>query len=154
MSREEFIIKLNTVINNLNDDGLALMNYFVGNMHEIEKYNINTSPEKIAEIEEKEAKCRETERKAKEQIAFKRMQEENEKRKNIISSLEGREKILWNKIEKVQRMNITRYSMKSGDVFFLAKLYDNNFLDGCCAVFNFGFYQGMQYMKNRAGKEV
>ena len=33
MNREEMTEKLNTVISNLNDDGLALMYYFIGDMH-------------------------------------------------------------------------------------------------------------------------
>ena len=37
MDRKELIEKLNTVINNLNDEGLTLMNYFVGDMHKVEK---------------------------------------------------------------------------------------------------------------------
>jgi len=50
MNHEELMKKLDTVICNLNDDGLALMYYFIGDMHEIEKYNINTSSDRLEEI--------------------------------------------------------------------------------------------------------
>ena len=34
MNHEELMKKLDTVICNLNDDGLALMYYFIGDMHD------------------------------------------------------------------------------------------------------------------------
>lgn len=152
MDRKELIEKLNTVINNLNDEGLTLMNYFVGDMHKVEKYNIKTSPERISEIEVEEAEREAVKKEAKEKDAFKRMQEESERRKNIVASLEGREKVFWRKIEQIQKMDISRYCMKASDVFFLAELYKNNFFDASQPIFCFGFYQGMRYLKNQARK--
>ena len=109
MDRKELIEKLNTVINNLNDEGLTRMNYLVGDMHKVEKYNIKTSPERISEIEAEEAEREAVKKEAKEKDAFKRMQEEYERRKDAVASLEGREKVFWRKIEQIQKMDISRY---------------------------------------------
>lgn len=84
--------------------------------------------------------------------AFKRMQEEYERRKDAVASLEGREKVFWRKIEQIQKMDISRYCMKASDVFFLAELYNNNLFNASYSIFCFGFYQGMRYLKNQARK--
>lgn len=152
MDRKELIEKLNTVINNLNDEGLTRMNYFVGDMHKVEKYNIKTSPERILEIEVEEAEREAVKKEAKEKDAFKRMQEEYERRKDAVASLEGREKVFWRKIEQIQKMDISRYCMKASDVFLLAELYNNNLFNASYSIFCFGFYQGMRYLKNQARK--
>ena len=79
MDRKELIEKLNTVINNLNDEGLTRMNYLVGDMHKVEKYNIKTSPERILEIEVEEAEREAVRKEAKEKDAFKPFREFLEK---------------------------------------------------------------------------
>ena len=100
MNHEELMKKLDTVICNLNDDGLALMYYFIGDMH-------------------------------------------------AISSLTGKERKFWDKIEKVCKMDISRYTMKTWQTMLLAKIYNNNYLDASYKTFCFGFHQGLKYAENR-----
>ena len=126
MNHEELMKKLDTVICNLNDDGLALMYYFIGDMHEIEKYNINTSSDRLEEMEAEERK-----------------------KKATISSLTGKERKFWDKIEKVYKMDISRYDMKVWQVMLLAEIYNNNYLDASYETFCFGFHQGLKYAENR-----
>lgn len=126
MNHEELMKKLDTVICNLNDDGLALMYYFIGDMHEIEKYNINTSSDRLEEMEAEERK-----------------------KKAAISSLTGKERKFWDKIEKVCKMDISRYTMKTWQTMLLAKIYNNNYLDASYKTFCFGFHQGLKYAENR-----
>ena len=152
MDHKELIEKLNTVINNLNDEGLMLINYLVGDMHKVEKYNITTSSERISEIKAEEAERRAEKKEAKEKAMYKRMREEVKERKNKIASLEGREKVFWRKIERIQKMDISRYNMKTSDVYFMAELYKNNLINASQSIFYFGFYQGMRYLKNQARK--
>ena len=152
MDHKELIEKLNTVINNLNDEGLILINYLVGDMHKVEKYNITTSSERISEIKAEEAERRAEKKEAKEKAMYKRMREEVKERKNKIASLEGREKVFWRKIERIQKMDISRYNMKTSDVYFMAELYKNNLINASQSIFYFGFYQGMRYLKNQARK--
>ena len=152
MNREEMIEKLEEAIYNLNDEGLTLINYLVGDMHKVEKYNITTSPERISEIKAEEAEREAAKKEAKEKAIFKRMQEGVKERQIAIASLEGREKVFWRKIERIQKMDISRYCMKASDVYFLAELYKNNLINASQPIFCFGFYQGMQYLKNQARK--
>lgn len=152
MDRKELIEKLNTVIDNLNDEGLTLMDYFVGDMHEVEKYNIKTSPERIAEIKNEEIVRDAAEKEARKKAAFERMQEEEREREKTIASLKGAEKVLYGKIEKVQKLDISKYSLKANDMFFLARLYNNNLFNASYPIFCIGFYQGMRYLKNQARK--
>ena len=137
MNREEMTEKLNTVISNLNEDGLALMYYFIGDMHENKKYNVNTSTDRLEEI-----KLLKKRQDAEEEEA-----EENRK-KAIISSLAGKERKFWDKIEKVYKMDISRYDMKAWQAMLIAEIYNNNYLDASYETFCFGFHQGLKYAEN------
>jgi CTP-dependent riboflavin kinase len=55
MNREELLQKMTHTLNNVNDEGLQLINYFVGGTENIEKYNINTTADRLAEIKQQEA---------------------------------------------------------------------------------------------------
>lgn len=147
MNREEMTEKLNTVISNLNEDGLALMYYFIGDMHEIEKYNINTSSDRLEEIKLLEKRQDAEEEEVKQKRKLEEM--EAEERKAAISSLTGKEREFWDKIEKVYKMDISRYDMKAWQVMLLAEIYNNNYLDASYETFCFGFHQGLKYAENR-----
>lgn len=149
MNHEELMEKLDTVICNLNDDGLALMYYFIGDMHEIEKYNINTSSDRLEEIKllEKRQNAKEEEEKQKRKLE--EMEAEEKRQKAAISSLTGKERKFWDKIEKVYKMDISRYTIKTWQVMLLAEIYNNNYLDASYETFCFGFHQGLKYAENR-----
>lgn len=137
MNREEMTEKLNTVISNLNEDGLALMYYLIGDMHENEKYNVNTSTDRLEEI------------KLLEKRQFEEMEAEEKRKKAAISSLSGKERKFWDKIESVKKMDISRYTMKFQEVMLLAEIYNNNYCEASYETFCFGFYQGLKYAENR-----
>lgn len=149
MNHEELMKKLDTVICNLNDDGLALMYYFIGDMHEIEKYNINTSSDRLEEIKLLEKRQDAKEEEVKQKRKLEEMEAEERKKKAAISSLTGKERKFWDKIEKVCKMDISQYDMKAWQVMLLAKIYNNNYLDASYETFCFGFHQGLKYAENR-----
>lgn len=149
MNSEEMTEKLNTVISNLNDDGLALMYYFIGDMHEIEKYNINTSSDRLEEIKLLEKRQKAKEEEAEQKRKFEEMEAEEKRKKAAISSLSGKERKFWDKIEKVKKMDISRYTMKIQEVMLLAEIYNNNYCEASYETFCFGFYQGLKYAENR-----
>lgn len=149
MDREEVLKSMIATINNVNDRGLFLISALIG-MEKIEEYNKGTTPERVAEIEEiklhKEQEAREGHR-------IEEMREEIERRAKLIESLTGRARIFWNKIQSVDGMaGYSRYDMSGWQALLLANIYDNNLLEGGFAMFRYGFYQGVRYMKNRAAK--
>lgn len=156
MNQEELVQKLDIVIHNLNEDGLSLMYNLMGDMHEIEKYNINTTPEQVSKIKLQEAEeaAREAAAKKEKQHAdnMKRMAEEIRAREEAIESLTGKDKKLWDKIEKVKKIDIGRYCMNCSQIMLIAKLFNNNYIDASYSTFCYGFHQGMQYMKNQSKK--
>lgn len=147
MNREEMTEKLNTVISNLNEDGLALMYYFIGDMHENGKYNVNASTDRLEEIKLLEKRQDAEEEEAKQKLE--EMEAEKKRQKEAISSLTGKERKFWDKIEKVYKMDISQYTMKSWQVMLLAEIYNNNYLDASYETFCFGFHQGLKYAENR-----
>lgn len=156
MNQQELMQKMETVIHNLNEDGLALMYRLMGDMHEIKKYNISTTPEQIARIKQQErekAILAEAKRREREHEEYmKRMAEERAEREKAIASLTGKDKLLFDKIEKVKRMGVSRYCMTFSQCNLIANIYNNNYINASYDDFCYGFYQGMQYMKNQAKK--
>lgn len=150
---EEQILK---TISNMNSYGLERVCRFIDRMNTIEAYNINTTPERIAEIreqreqEEAERKTREEERQNKD--LMERMKIQIDKRNAAIASLTGKEKKFWEKIEKVQNFDTKRYDMYTWQIMLISNLYDNNYIEASRAQFSYGFHQGMRYMKNKARK--
>lgn len=95
--------------------------------------------------------CESAERKKREQMEYMdKIKKEVKQREDMIGALTGREKVFWNKIEKMKKMDISRYVMKWWQVELIAKLYNNNYINASYNEFCYGFYQGMQYMKNQA----
>lgn len=153
MDQAELVQKLDTVIHNMNIEGLELMYRLMGDMHENKKYNINTTPEQVAEIKKQEAErevCESAERKKREQIEYMdKMSKEIKQREDTIGALTGKQRAFWNKVEKVKKMDIGRYSMKWWQTELIARLYNNNYVNASYTEFCYGFYQGMQYIKNQ-----
>lgn len=158
MQREELVTKWSEIIGNLNTEGLKLIDKLMGGIAGMEEYNINTTEERIAEIKkEREARLlveTEERRAEQEKAQFDRMQREIAERKDKIASFTGRELTFWNKITKVKQMkDISRYCMVYWQTMLIAELYNNNYINASYTEFCYGFYQGMQYMKNKKRKE-
>ena len=159
MGRNEVENKLVSAISKLNMNGLNLIECLISNLEESEKYSINTSEERLQEIDQEEKAAREAEQEEYEQKLeheyFERMRQEIEDRENKIQNLVGKEKMFWDKIEKVRGIpGFSRYCMSNSQEIFLADLYNNNLLNASYSVFRYGFYQGMQYMSNQAKKKT
>lgn len=157
MQREELEQKWQSTIQNLNIEGLQLIDQFMGGIAEMEEYNINTTEERKEEIKQERkarAERQEEERRAEqEKEYFARMRKDIAERDAKIAAFTGRERIFWNKIVKVKSIaDIGKYSMKYWQTMLIAELFDNNYINACYNEFCYGFYQGMQYMKNQKKK--
>lgn len=157
MEREETIKQMENMLHNLNLEGVKLIRRIIGNMDEIEKYNVNTTPERIIEIERQQAEKDAVEKAEREEKTraqhIQYMKEQARKRKERIAGLTGKEKSFYNKIQKVRDMDISRYTITFGEVMLLCELYGNSAFSSCYESFCYGFYQGMQYLKNRQKKK-
>lgn len=153
MTREECTKQLEEIVSNLNEDGIAMILTLMNGIDNIEKYNINTSRERIEEIERESLQKVERERteqkKKREEEMLYRMAGERKKREETIASFTGRERKFCDKIEKVKNMNVVKYQAKYWQVELIAKLYNNNYINASYDWFCYGFYQGMQYIKNQ-----
>lgn len=153
---EEQILK---TISNMNPFGLERVCRLIDRMDTIEAYNINITPERIAEIR-KQREQEETEWKAQEEewqvkkleCSRERMKSRIDRRNAAIASLTGRERKFWEKVEKVQNMDIERYDMYTWQIMLIANLFDNNYTEASHIQFLYGFYQGIQYTKAKAKK--
>lgn len=70
MTNREQLIQM---INNLNENGIDSLLYFFGDMDKKERYNINTTPERVAELkqmEEQEKAEREAEKAVRDSLIF------------------------------------------------------------------------------------
>lgn len=156
MQREELEQKWQSTIQNLNIEGLRLIDKLMDGIAEMEEYNINTTEERKEEIKQEQkarAERQEEERRAKAKKAyFDNMSKEIAERKEKIAAFSGRERIFWDKIEKVKSMDISRYCMVYWQTKLMADLYNNNYINASYNEFCYGFYQGMQYMKNQKKK--
>lgn len=157
MQRENLEQKWQSIIKNLNTEGLQMIDKLMGGIAGMEEYNINTTEERIAEIRQEraaQAAVQEEERKAEqEKEYFARMRKDIAERDTKIAAFTGRERIFWNKIVKVKSIaDIGKYSMKYWQTMLIAELFNNNYLNACYNEFCYGFYQGMQYMKNQKKK--
>lgn len=157
MQREELEQKWQSTIQNLNIEGLQLIDQFMGGIAEMEEYNINTTEERKEEIKQERkarAERQEEERRAEqEKEYFARMRKDIAERDAKIAAFTGRERIFWNKIVKVKSIaDIGKYSMKYWQTMLIAELFDNNYINACYNEFCYGFYQGIQYMKNQKKK--
>ena len=151
MNREELIARMTNTINNVNEDGLKLITPMLG-MENIERYSIETSPERREELDQirmAETQAREFERKRNDLF------ERKLRRDKQIELMSGKEKIFWDKIQKTKEIEeIILYDLSVLQLNFLAELHENSLIDGSSDIFHYGFYQGIQYMKNQAKRSV
>ena len=142
--------KLIEMINNLNENGIELMLKCFNGMNESEKYNINTTTERLAELqrieeqkEEQEKAIQEAER---EKALRERARANRERMKAIKASLTGKEKKLIEAISKVKPGN---YDMYTNEVMIFADIHNNNLINGSTDIFNYGFLKGQRAEKAR-----
>lgn len=164
MEREKVMQQIMKTVSGMNDYGLEMVSRWTEGLDKKELLNVNTTPDRVLEILDAREQARRAEaarmeqenaeKQAREHEQFmKAMYERVRNRENRISSLEGRERVFWNKINKVRKMDLSRYSMYNWQDILIAELYDNNCIDASYSIFCYGFYQGMQYMKNQARKQ-
>lgn len=74
--------------------------------------------------------------------------------KEKYGALTEHEKEFLEKVEEVKQMeDVEPYEIDWVQIMLIRKLYKNNYLDAAGNEFYYGFYQGMQYMKNRQKKQ-
>ena len=150
---EEQILK---TISNMNSYGLEIVCRIIERMDTIDAYNINTTPERVTESrelrEQEEAERKTQEEELQVKYLMERMKLQIDRRNAAIASLTGKEKKFWEKIEKVQSMDIGRYEMYTWQIKLISNLHSNNYIEASHAQFSYGFHQGMQYTKNKARK--
>lgn len=150
MDREKMIQDILNRLNNMNDDGLDMAYRAVDGLDDIELYNINTTPERQAEIkaERKERRMREEkepEAKRKADV-FDRMKADHIRKENMIANLTGKEKSFYKHITDVRKKAVSS-CMTALQLKLLADIHNNNLINGSYDIFCFGFYQGMKYSK-------
>ena len=146
--------KLIEMINNLNENGIELILKCFNGMNENEKYNINTTTERLAElqrIEEQKKEQKKEQEKAiqeaeREKASRERARANRERMKAIKASLTGKEKKLIEAISKVKPGN---YDMYTNEVMLFADIHNNNLINGSTDIFNYGFLKGQRAEKAR-----
>lgn len=156
VEREKSINQIMSTVSNMNLYGLGVVYRLIKGLDETEICNINTSMEQVKDkldMQEKDNAVR-TEREKEEQSKrfFAEIKERMEQREREIASFTNQERIFWNKMEKVKKMNIAAYCMKDWQMILMCKLYNNSYLDASYNNFCYGFYQGIQYTKNQTRK--
>jgi hypothetical protein len=145
--------KLIQMINNLNENGVNSLYNLFGEFDKIERYNINTTLERIAElqqIEKQKAEQEKAERKAeREKASCERASAEYIRQKEYIASLTGKEKRFFEVIESIKSTNWSRYCFDTWELMLLADAYDNNLINGGLDIFRYGFMKGQRSEKNR-----
>lgn len=140
MTNREQLIQM---INNLNENGIDLLLYFFGDMDKKERYNINTTPERVAELkqmEEQEKAEREAER---ERASLGKCRQEEE----FKASLTGKEKRFFETIDSIKPG--TRYALCLWELELLSRAYNNSLFEGGYDAFKYGFLKGQKFEINR-----
>ena len=142
--------KLIEMINNLNENGIELiLKCFIG-INENEKYNINTTTERLEELQRVEEQKAEQEKAIQEaeieQERIERAKANRERMKAIKASLTGKEK---NLIEEISKVKPGSYDMYTNEVMLFADIHNNNLINGSTDIFNYGFLKGQRAEKAR-----
>lgn len=155
MTNKDTLIQM---INNLNEDGIELLFKIIGDFDSVEKYNKNTTPERIAELQqieeqrdEHEKANREAER---EKASFERAQAEYRRQEEFKASLTGKEKRFFEVIDSVKSTNWSRYCLDYWELMLLVDVYNNNLINGSFDIFRYGFLKGQRAEKARMRKKA
>lgn len=139
--------KLIQMINNLNDDGINAILFLIEDFDKLERYNINTTPERLEDLQQIREQ-RDAEIKAeREKASFERAVAKYDRQKAFKASLTGKEKKFFEVVERVNPG--TRYCMDYWELILLGKTYNNSLLDGCYDIFRYGFLKGQRAEKAR-----
>ncbi len=135
-------------INNLNDQGIDLFFGLLRDCDKIEKYNINTTPERLAELQEIEKQKAEQEDLKREtdmeRASYERAREKRKRQDEFKASLTGKEKRFYEVVNGVKSKFGSRYSLEMWELLLLSDTYNNNLLDGSGDVFWHGFIKGQR----------
>lgn len=142
--------RLLQAIENLNESGLELVLSAVEIFSQNEKYNRNTSRERLEELQKIHTEEERHSEEEKNRLLFERAQAECERQREFKASLVGREKHFFDVLEYVHIPD--RYDMKYWEMMLLTDTYNNSLLDGLHYILNYGFMKGQRAEKNRAKK--
>lgn len=142
--------RLLQMIDNLNEDGIELISKCFKDMDKSERYNINTTPERLEELQQIQLQ---KDKQREEQLetdnwkaSYERAQERYRIMKEKKTSLTGKEKRLFEVIESV---DTGYYYMETWELLLLSDIYDNNLINGSIDLFNYGFLKGQRAEKAR-----
>ena len=142
--------KLIQMINNLNESGIDLILKLFKDCDQIEMYNINTTPERIAELQQieelKEEQRKEQFEEEQKRAYYERSRAEYNRTKEFRASLTGKEKRL---IETLKNVDPGNYNMCTNEVILFADIYNNNLINGRTDLFNYGFLKGQRALLNK-----
>jgi hypothetical protein len=138
---------IENMLQNLNENGLSHLANLFGDMDTKERYNKNTTQERLEELKQIEEQ-KENQRKINyENESMKKAGEEYDRIKTSKSALMGREKHFFEQIEGVKVSE--RYYMKYWELSLLYDIYNNNLINGCLAIFKYGLLKGQRAEQNR-----
>ncbi|MBQ8634469.1 MAG: hypothetical protein IJ420_12790 [Lachnospiraceae bacterium] len=150
MQRTELAEKWKSVIENLNLEGLMLLDNLMGGIAEMEEHNINTTEERKQEIQLERA--RREEKRHEEEVE--KYWKQKEELAEMVKSLPEESKKVLAAIDTVEKMELDDYALTIGTVCMIGQIYGKNYMDTCNEFYSFGFYQGMEYMKSTKEKEA
>lgn len=140
-------------INNLNDHGIDLLFSLFRDCEKMEKYHINTTPERLAELQEIEKQQAEQENAKREadrnRISYEAAKRSLERQKEFKASLTGKEKRFYEVINSVKDTFENRYGMECWELLLLSDTYSNNLLNGSVDIFWYGFIKGQKAERNK-----
>lgn len=156
MSSREII---DNMLQNLNENGLSLLANLFGDMDTKERYNKNTTPERleelkqIEEIEQQRVDQEKAEIKADlEKSSYKNARVEHKRQQEFKALLIGKEKEFYELTDSVEYND--RYGLKYWELMLLANTYNNSLLDGSHDIFRYGFLKGRRAERAMTKKRI
>ena len=150
MREEDFI----NVIRNSNEGGLRFLTAAFEAIGSMERYNKNTSPERLEElqrIEKEQGELRQAQFKADRESAYREASKaEYERQIEFIASLTGREKRFFEIVDGIKigrSLGLAHWQLR-----LLVEAFDNNLIDGSFKIYKYGFLHGQQAEKKRQKK--
>lgn len=148
MTNKDILLKM---IENLNEEGSSTLVYLFGDMDKNERYNVSTTPERLAELQQIREQKDELEKEQHgadlEKESYERARAEYDRRKAFKAALIGKEKRLFDLVNGVT--DCGRYCMEYWEMILFADAYNNNLLNGSYDIFRYGFLKGQRAEKNR-----
>jgi len=150
MKEEEFI----NVIRNSNEEGLRFLTAACKAVGGMERYNKDTTPERLAEIqqiEKEQEEQRNTQFKAERERAYHEASKaEYERQIEFMASLTGREKRFFEIIDGIKigkSLGLAPWQLR-----LLVETYDNNLVNGSFEIYKYGYLHGQHAERNTQKK--